>query len=125
MARTGEWVRVKKLTAEDRAMVSTACERFIAETLKARFLPEPRPTAFNYPVDIFGRWRAASYSFVIRYQSGFSENLGEEFDVALTRLDHVEEQVDGLRFNVMWHRHTGRWYRLHASVPLDKALRLI
>ena len=126
MARTGgEWVRVKKLTAEDRAMVSTACDRFIAEILKPRFLPEPRPTAFNYPVDIFGRWRGASYSIVTRYRSGFSDNLGEEFDAAFTRLDHVEEHVGGLRFNVMWHRHTGRWYRLHASVPLDEALRLI
>jgi hypothetical protein len=25
----------------------------------------------------------------------------------------------------MWHRHTGQWCRLHSSVALEQALRLI
>jgi hypothetical protein len=25
----------------------------------------------------------------------------------------------------MWHRHTGQWWRLHSSVTLEEALRLI
>jgi hypothetical protein len=29
------------------------------------------------------------------------------------------------RFNVMWHRHTGQWWRLHGDVSLAEALRLI
>lgn len=121
----GKWVRVKTLAAEERALVSTACERLIAETLKPRFLPEVRPTQFNYPVDIFGRWRGSRYSFITRYRSGFAENAGEEFDSAFTRLDHVEEHLGDLRFHVMWHRHTGQWFRLHSLVTLDEALRLI
>jgi hypothetical protein len=118
-------VRVKKLTADERALVSTACDRFIAEILKPRFLPEVRPTQFNYPVDIFGKWRGTRYSFITRYRSGFAENAGEEFDSAFTRLDHVEEHLSDLRFHVMWHRHTGQWFRLHSLVPLDEALRLM
>lgn len=121
----GKWVRVKTLAPEERALVSAACERFIAETLKPRFLPEVRPTQFNYPIDIFGRWRGSRYSFITRYRSGFPENAGEEFDSAFTRLDHVEEHLGDLRFHVMWHRHTGQWFRLHALVTLDEALRLI
>ena len=53
------WVRVKALTKEDKAAIATTCERFIAEVLKPRFLPAIRPTEFNYPVDIRGRWRGS------------------------------------------------------------------
>ncbi len=121
----GRWVRVKALTAQERAGVGAVCERFIAETLKPQFLPEIRPTSFNYPIDIFGKWRGNKFSFITRYRSGFPENAGEEFDTAYTRLDHVEEHVGDVRFHVMWHRHTGQWFRLHASVTLDEALSLI
>ncbi|HJQ57842.1 MAG TPA: hypothetical protein VJ890_13090 [Vineibacter sp.] len=119
------WVRVKALTAEDKSAIATICERFIAETLKPRFLPEVRPTQFNYAVDLRSKWRGNKYSFITCYRSGFAENPGEEFDAPFTRLNHVEEHLDGIRFNVMWHRHTGQWWRLHAEVPLDEALRLI
>ncbi|MHA1108277.1 MAG: DUF3024 domain-containing protein [Alphaproteobacteria bacterium] len=123
--REARWVRVKTLTKEEKAAVATAGERFVAEVLEPRFLPEIRPTAFNYPVDIFGKWRGSKYSFIQRYRSGFPENLGEEFNAPFTRLDHVEERLDETRFNVMWHRHTGQWWQLHSEVTLEEALRLI
>jgi hypothetical protein len=119
------WIRVKALTQEEKTAVATICEQFIAETLKPRFLPEIRPTQFNYPVDIFGKWHGSKYSFITRYRSGFAENLGEEFDSAFTRLDHLEHHLVETRFDVMWHRHTGQWFRLHASVTLEEALHLI
>jgi hypothetical protein len=123
--RRGRWVRVKVLAPEEKATISATCERFIAEKLKPRFLPEVRPTQFNYPIDIFGTWRGSKYSFITRYRPGFPDNLGEEFDSAFTRLDHVEESFEQSRFDVMWHRHTGQWWQLHSSVTLEKALRLI
>lgn len=116
---------VRSLSVEEKAVVAAACERFIAETLKPRFLPEIRPTRFNYAVDIFGRWRGSQYSFVTRYRSGFSDNAGEEFDAAFTRLDHLEDCLTETRFNVMWHRHTGAWFRLYSSVTLGEALLLV
>lgn len=100
-------------------------ERFIAETLKPRILAKITPTPYNYPVDIFGKWRGAKYSFITRYRSGFADNAGEEFDSAFTRLDYLEEQLTETRFDVMWHRHTGQWFRLFPSVTLDEALRLM
>jgi hypothetical protein len=120
-----KWVRVKALTTQEKSVVAASCERLIAETLKPRFLPEVHPTTFNYPIDIVGKWRGSKYSFITRYRSGFPENLGEEFDSSFSRLDHVEEHPGDLRFHVMWHRHTGQWFRLHALVKLDEALRLI
>ena len=122
-ARQRVWVRV--LPAEEKHVIAAACGRFIAGVLKPRFLPQIRPTSFNYPVDLFGKWRGSRYSFILRYRSGFPENLGEEFDSAFARLDHVEERIAETRFDVMWHRHTGQWLRLHSAVPLEQALSLI
>jgi hypothetical protein len=119
------WVRVKALTTQERAVVAASCGRFIAETLKPRFLPEVRRTPFNFPIDIFGKWRGTKYSFIIRYRSGFPENTGEEFDAPFARLDHLEHYLAETRFDVLWRRHTGQWWRQHSSVTLEEALRLI
>src|SRR5690349_19651850 len=115
--------RVSVLTKEDKAAIAATCERYIAQTLKPRFLPEITPTQFNYPIDIFGKWRGSKYSFITRYRSGFPENRGFEFDSAFTRLDHREDRAGANRFDVMWHRHTGEWFRLYAFLSLDGALR--
>ncbi|HKM62643.1 MAG TPA: hypothetical protein VJY39_09150 [Acidisphaera sp.] len=120
-----KWVRVKALAAHEKTAIAERCERFIAVTLKPRFLPEIRPTAFNYAVDIYGRWRGSRYSFITRYRSGFADKAGDEFDSAFACLDHVEEFVEDIRFDVMWHRHNGQWWRLHVSVALEDAWRLI
>ena len=123
--RAGRWVRVRTLSPQEKAEIAVTCEAFIEKILKPRFLPKIRPTQFNYAVDILGAWRANRYSFITRFRSGHRENLGEEFNAAFTRLDHIEEALGETRFNVMWHRHTGQWYRLHSSVTLEKALHLI
>jgi len=119
------WVRVKPLSLQEKAAIAASCEGFIAEFLKPQFLPEIRPTAFNYPIDIFVKWRGSRYSFIIRYRSGFADNAGEEFDSPFMRLDHLEERIAETRFDLMWFRHTGRWWRIYESVTLEKALRLV
>jgi len=41
----------------EKAGITAACERLMAEVLRPRFLPEARPSAmFNYPVAIEGKW---------------------------------------------------------------------
>jgi hypothetical protein len=121
--RQGMWVRV--LNAEDKAVVGRRCERFIAEVLKPRFLPEVRPSPFNYPVDIVGRWRGSKFSFITRHRSGCPEDLGQEFDAPFTRLDHSYGRPAEVCFDIMWRRHNGQWWRLYPAVNLEEALRLI
>ncbi|HTT85210.1 MAG TPA: hypothetical protein VMF67_17165 [Rhizomicrobium sp.] len=120
--REYRWVRVKVLSSAEKAAVAATCERLITDVLKPRFLPEIRPTEFNYPVDICGRWRGNKYSFITRYRSGFADNAGEEFDSAHARIDHLEEVLSETLFDVMWHRHTGQWFRLRHRFSLDQAL---
>ena len=46
----------------EKALITAACQRFIDEVLKPRFLPAIRPTEFNYPVDIQGKWHGQPIS---------------------------------------------------------------
>jgi hypothetical protein len=120
--RVTKRVWVKVLTADEKAVMGARCQQLIADKLKPLYLPEVRPTEFNYPVDMLGRWRGSKYSFIVRFRSGWPDNLGEEFDAGYARLDHVEESIQDLLFDVMWQRHTGQWWRQHAALTLDEAL---
>lgn len=125
MARRGSWVRVRPFTPVDKATVTAACDGFLANRLKPRFLPEVRETQFNYPIDIVGRWRGSKFSFLVRYRSGFPDNAGEEFDSPFARLDYLDASVVEMRFDVFWRRHTRQWWRFVHSIALQEALRLI
>ena len=72
------WMRVKALTPEEKADIAAACNRLIAEVLKPRYLGEVRPTQFNYPIDLHGKWRGSKFSFLTRFRSGFPDNAGED-----------------------------------------------
>jgi len=119
------WMRVKALTPEEKADIAAACNRLIAEVLKPRYLGEVRPTQFNYPIDLHGKWRGSKFSFLTRFRSGFPDNAGEEFDAPFARLDYIEECPDDIRFDVMWRRHTGQYWPIARAVPLAEALRMV
>ncbi len=119
------WMRFRLLCLEEKSDIAAACRRFIDERLKPRFLNETRPTDFNYPVDLQGRWRGRFYSFLTRYRSGFAETLGEEFDAPFARLDPIEEKPDQVLFDVMWPRHTGQFWPLRSEVTLEEAFEII
>jgi hypothetical protein len=105
----------------EKGLIVTACEAFIRDVLIPRFLPEIRPTEWNYVVGIRGAWAGGRYRFMQRYRSGMADNLGEEFDAPFARIDRMARD----RFDIYWMRHTGRWWPLHAGVSLTEALRLL
>jgi hypothetical protein len=111
----------KTLSSQEKAAIATTCDHLISGVLKPKFLPEIKPTEFNYPVDIFGKWRGDNYSFIVRFRSGFPENKGEEFDSGFARLDYAPEGTE-TRFNVMWRRHTGQWWPIYFSLTPEEAL---
>jgi hypothetical protein len=119
------WVRVRELTKEEKAAIQQRCDAFISGILLPRFLPEIKPTQWNYPIAFSGKWRGSKYSFITRYRSGWDDNAGEEFDSAWVRLDHDEECLAEPRFHIMWHRHTGQWFPYHLSATLHEALHMI
>ena len=72
LAIVGEGVYVggrtenKRPLAEKVAIIGV-CENFIAEVLRPRFLPQVRPTEFNYPVAIYGKWHGNKHRFITRW----------------------------------------------------------
>ena len=121
MGRRGTRVWSPTLPQHEKARITAACERFIADTLKPRFLPQVSPTAFNDPVDILGRWHGHRYRFIQRYRSGFPDNAGEEFDAPFTRPDWTAPD----RFDVLLHRDTGQWWPMFSEMSLDECFALI
>jgi hypothetical protein len=121
----GRWMAAHLLDPVDKARLGLRFAAFIADVIKPRFLPDIRPTQFNYPIDMFGKWRGSKYSFITRWRSGWEDNAGEEFDSAWVRLDHDETCRSEARFHVMWHRHTGQWWPYHRSASVEEALALI
>ena len=44
--------RSPTISEAEKTAITVACQRFIDEFLKPRFLPVIRPTEFNYPIDV-------------------------------------------------------------------------
>ena len=111
----------KPSDAEKRA-ITAACERFIEDVLKPRFLPEIRPTEFNYCIDIFGKWHSAKYRFLQRYRNDRPDRYAErEFVSPFARLTYVGRD----RFDLSYFRHTEQWWPVDRGVTLDEALALL
>ena len=114
--------RGNKPPPAEKAAITAACERLIAEVLRPRFLPEVRPAAgFNYPIAIEGKWLGNKYRFFTRYRSDDPASVATEFDAPFARLDYVRRD----RFDLMWHRHTGEWRCVSEYLPLAEALHMI
>ncbi|MBY5638660.1 hypothetical protein HFO39_28505 [Rhizobium leguminosarum] len=126
MAGKRQWIgtRIEKPAPADnleKQAIIAACEAFIRDILKPRFLREIRPTEWNYVIDIRGSWAGNRYRFMQRYRSGFEDNRAEEFDAPFARIDRMGPDL----FDIYWMRHTGKWWRLHSGVTLAEALRIL
>ena len=110
-----------KPSADEKAAITAACERLIADVLTPRYLPEIKPTKFNYPIAIYGKWHGNKYRFITRYRSDGEDAIEPEFEAPFARIDFVARDL----FDLFYHRHTGEWFCLYPAVTLDEALRLI
>ncbi len=126
MAR-GQWVytggrKGNKPPEREKRAITTACEALIEDVLKPRFLPEIRPTEFNYCVDILGKWHGGKYRFIQRFRNDDPQRYIEpEFESPFARIEYVGRD----RFDLSWFRHTGQWWTVHRGVTLDEALNLL
>ena len=95
MARGG-WVYVggragNKPPAGEKSVITATCEKFIVDVLKPRFLPKIRPTKFNYPIAIYGKWHGNKYRFITRYRNAQAP-VPPEKELAAAAL---RKQLDG------------------------------
>jgi hypothetical protein len=82
--------RVRVFPSEiEKVKIIAACDKFVAEVLAPRFLPEVRSTEFNYPVALYGKWHGGRYRFIERFHSDSRDATEPEFEHAFTRLDYI------------------------------------
>jgi hypothetical protein len=123
----GVWVYVggrggNKPSPNEKGTITAACDKFIADVLVPRFLPEIRPSEkFNYPIALCGKWHGNKYRFFTRYRSDGPRSAAPEFDAPFARLDYVSRDL----FDLSWHRHTGEWVCVFQRLSLAEALHLI
>ncbi len=91
-------MRSSSFSAAENSVVTSACQHLIDDFLKPRFLPAIRPTQFNFPVDILGKWHGTKYRFIQRYRSGFPENNGDAMDVRCSNDRHRHHRTLGAGF---------------------------
>ena len=65
----------------------------MAEVLRPRFLPEIRPTRFNYPVAILGKWHGNKYRFLTRYRSDDPRSYAPEFEAPFARVEDTSVEI--------------------------------
>ena len=111
----------RTLSESEKRAIGETCQAFIERVLKPRFLPEIRPTPFNYPIDIFGKWHGGKYRFIQRFRSDREDALEPEFDSPFARLEYVSRD----RFDLSYFRHTGRWWTVYRGVSLAEALSIL
>jgi len=118
----GERGRGARPPEAEKAVIVAACDRLIDEFFVPRFLPGIRPTAFNYPVAIRGKWHGNRFRFIQRFRSDRADDaFAPEFDAPFARLDYVGRD----RFDVSYYRHTEKWFCLYRYVSLAQALQLL
>lgn len=106
---------------QEKQKIVTACDAFVRDVLKPRFLPEIRPSDFNYAIDIRCAWAGGRYRFLTRYRVGSGENAGNTFDAPFASLVRTGRD----RFDLDWMRHTGQWWPLYEGKSLAQALRIL
>lgn len=118
----GGWVYVgakngNKPSPNEKAKITAACENLINTFFIPRFLPEIRPTQYNYPVAIFGKWHRNAYRFITKYRSDHPDTTEPEFDAPFTRLEFVNIDC----FDLSYMRHTGEWVHMFQRLSLTEA----
>jgi hypothetical protein len=122
----GVWTNVasragSKPSVGEKLQIIAACDKLIADVLRPRYLPEIRPSQFNYPVAMFGKWHGNKYRFIMRFRSDDPTSCEPEFEAPFARLEYVRRDC----FDISWYRHPREWLCVFERVSLTEALHLI
>jgi hypothetical protein len=120
-ARKAPRIGSAKPPQSEKESIIRACEQFITNVLKPQFLPEIKPTEFNYPIDMHGKWHNGAYRFIQRFKTDRSDSIVPEFDAPFARLEYVSPNC----FNLSYHRYTGEWVCIFRAISLEEALQSI
>jgi hypothetical protein len=108
-------------SSTEKQAVAAACEKLLAEVLRPRFLPEIRPTPYNYPIALYGKWHGSKFRFIVRFRCDRADAVEPEFEWPFARLAYLGRDC----FDLSYRRYTEEWVGLYDAVSLAQALQLI
>ncbi len=102
--------------------ISTKAQELIEEHLKPQHIkPPPDKADFNYPIDLFAKWRGGYFYFCAKYASPGLHALSPSFEEQFARMEYAG---NGL-FSLSYKRHTGQWLQIYSGLTLDECLMAI
>lgn len=73
---------------------------------------------FNYPVEIYTRWRQRYFYICVKYRR---QSDGDFFEVLTTRLEYA----GGARFDLAYMRHTGKWCDVFPGLTVEECFEMV
>lgn len=127
MASKKSWVYSPGKPRSSKPKISESLKRQVQEKfdqlIDTEFKPKyikapPEDPRFNYLVDIFSQWHRSSFYICGKYHCPGPNAISPSFDSKFSRFEYA----GGDRFNISYMRHTGKWWPIRESVPLDECL---
>ena len=78
----------------------------------------PKDYRWNYPVDIFTKWRRRYFYFCSTWRSPSPNTISEYFESRFVRLEFTGDE----KFNMAFMRHTGQWCEIFEDFTLDRCI---
>lgn len=102
--------------------VQTKANELVEKVLRLAYIkPPPEKAEWNYPTEIWTKWHSAFFYFGSTWASPGPDRVAPTFEVRFARMEYIGDH----RFNLAYHRHTGKWCMIHPGLTLDDCLKLI
>jgi hypothetical protein len=105
-----------------KAEVKAKADELVEKVLKPRYIQPPlKQSRWNYPTDIWTKWRRSFFYFGSTWASPGPNALSPTFDVGFARMEYLGDR----RFNLAYFRHTDEWCEIHEGLTLKECLEMI
>jgi hypothetical protein len=102
-----------------KTVVKTSADELVESFLKPTFIKEPpKDYRWNYPVDIFTKWRQRYFYFCSTWRSPHPDAISEYFESRFVRLEFTGDE----KFNMAYMRHTGQWWEIFQELTLEDSI---
>lgn len=110
----------RPISEMEKRQITDNCQPLI-DRFKSEFIRLNPNKEFNFPIDIYTRWRGNYLYFCEKFKSEAENRIADEFDVKFVRLEYLRND----RFNLSYLRHTEQWFMIAMDLTLQDCLNMM